>query len=71
MFLIDHLTKEGSQFIIATHSPFILGYRNARIINLDDGMNEIKFKDTKIYDLYRHFLENPEGYQKLIFDDEE
>ena len=70
MVLIDQLTKQGSQFIVATHSPFILGYREARIINLDDGMKEISFKETKIYNLYRHFLENPEDYQKILFDEE-
>lgn len=68
--LIDKLVKEGSQFIIATHSPFILGYRDARIINLDNGMNEINFKETKVYNLYRRFLENPEYYQKLLFEEE-
>ena len=71
MVLIDSFAKQGSQFIIATHSPFILGYREARIINLDDGMHEISFKQTKIYNLYRHFLENPEEYQKILFEEED
>ena len=70
MVLIDKYAKEGSQFIIATHSPFILGYRDSRIINLDNGMNEIVFKQTKIYNLYRHFLDDPEKYQKVLFDEE-
>ena len=69
MVLIDHLSKKGSQFIIATHSPFILGYREAKIINLDNGMREVKFKQTTIYNLYRHFLENPEKYQEELFDE--
>lgn len=69
MVLIDQFAKQGSQFIIATHSPFILGYREARIINLDDGMKEITFKQTNIYNLYRHFLESPEEYQKLLFEE--
>lgn len=71
MAIIDHYAKQGSQFIIATHSPFILGYREARIINLDDGMHEIDFKQTKIYNLYRHFLDNPEDYQKKMFDEDD
>lgn len=70
MMLIDQMTKEGSQFILASHSPFILGYRDAKLINLDDGMKEITFKQTKIYNLYKHFLNDPEGYQKLVFDEE-
>ena len=71
MVLIDRFAKKGSQFIIATHSPFILGYRDARIINLDEGMREITFKQTSIYNLYRHFLDNPNEYQKMLFDEED
>lgn len=70
MALIDEYAKKGSQFIISTHSPFLLGYRDARIINLDDGMNEISFKQTKIYNLYRRFLDDPEEYQNMLFDEE-
>ncbi len=69
--LIDKFAKQGCQFIIVTHSPFILGYREARIINLDDGMKEISFKQTKIYNLYRRFLEDPEQYQKILLDEED
>ena len=49
----------------------ILGYRDARIINLDEGMREITFKQTSIYNLYRHFLDNPNEYQKMLFDEED
>ena len=68
--LIDRFAKEGAQFIIATHSPFILGYSKATIVNLDDGIRVVKFKDTKIYNLYSHFLADPEGYQKLFLADD-
>ena len=64
--LIDRFAKDGAQFIIATHSPFILGYAKATIVNLDDGIRMVKFKETKIYNLYRHFLADPEGYRKLF-----
>ena len=69
MVMIDDLAKQGAQFIIATHSPFLLGYRDARIINLDNGMKEISFKQTAVYNLYRHFINNPSGYQKELFDE--
>ncbi len=67
--LIDQYSKEGSQFIIATHSPFILAYPKAKIINLDNGMNEVTFKQTRIYDLYHSFLENPYSYFSGLLDD--
>ena len=61
--LIDYYSKRGTQFIIATHSPLILGYKNAKIISLDNGMKEVKYKDTKVYKMYKDFLDDPEGYQ--------
>lgn len=70
LYLIDKLAKEGSQFIIATHSPILLSYRDAQLINLDDGMKEIKFTDTKIYKMYSAFMKDPDKYQMLLFDEE-
>ena len=32
--LIDDLVKEGSQFIIATHSPLLIAYNKGKILNL-------------------------------------
>ena len=32
---IDQLVKRGSQFIIATHSPILLAYPNAKILLFD------------------------------------
>ena len=69
--IIHKFSNLGAQFIIATHSPFILAYPNAKIINLDNGMNEISFKQTKIYRLYHSFLEDPELYLSDIMDDYE
>ena len=43
----------GCQFIIATHSPFILALQNARIYNLDETPVEIRswweLENTRIY----------------------
>ena len=35
--MIGRLAKEGSQFIIATHSPILLGLPGAQILCFDDG----------------------------------
>jgi predicted ATPase len=34
--LIDKLVKEGSQFIIATHSPILISYRDGKILDLNN-----------------------------------
>lgn len=66
--IIDELVKEGTQFIIATHSPIILGYRDAKIVNLDDGMRYIDYEHTNIYRLYHKFINEPGKYQEELFD---
>ena len=60
--LIDYYSKQGSQFIIATHSLFFIAYKDATLINLDDGMKNINYKDTEIYKTYKEFLDNPVEY---------
>ena len=66
--LIDELAKNGSQFIIATHSPILISYRDGKILNLDDNFKEIKYEDTDIYNLYKMYIDNPEGMQHKLFD---
>ena len=67
--LIDELVKEGCQFIIATHSPILISYRNGIILDLNNNFEEIDYKDTEIYSLYKMYLDNPEEMQNRLFDD--
>ena len=42
--------KQGSQFIIATHSPILLGIPDAQIISFDEGrIHNCKYEDTESY----------------------
>ena len=66
--LIDELAQNGSQFIIATHSPILISYRNGQILDLNNEFAEITFKETEIYKLYKMYLDNPEGMQHHLFD---
>ena len=67
--LIDDLVKEGSQFIIATHSPILIAYNKGKILNLNDDFKEIRLEDTDIYNTYKEFLNNPYGMQKILFNE--
>lgn len=69
--LIDDLVKHGSQFIIATHSPILISYRAAEILDLNNNFKKIEYKDTEIYKLYKIFLDNPERMQRELFDKED
>lgn len=65
------LVGEGSQFIIATHSPILLGYPAARIYVLsEDGINEEKYEDTEQYELTRSFLADRERFLHYLFSDD-
>lgn len=66
--LIDELVKEGSQFIISTHSPILLSYRNSEIFDLNDDFNKVNYKDTEIYKTYKMFLDDPDYIQNKLFD---
>lgn len=66
--LIDQLVKEGAQFIIATHSPILISYRDGEILDLNNNFNKIDYKDTDIYKIYKMYLDNPEGMQEKLFD---
>lgn len=56
------LVEQGSQFIIATHSPILLGYPDATIyLFTDRAISQVPYKETEHYMITRSFLNNPEG----------
>ncbi|HWK22972.1 MAG TPA: AAA family ATPase [Ureibacillus sp.] len=71
--ILHELVQEGeSQFIIATHSPILLGYPNATIYSFDEQcIQEVKYEETSHYQITRYFLENRERVLKEILKDEE
>lgn len=68
--MIDDLVKNGSQFIIATHSPILISYRNGEILDLNNKLKKIAYMDTNIYKLYKMYLDDPDGMQERLFDEE-
>ena len=70
---IHHLVKRGCQFIIATHSPILLSYPGAKILQFDGaGIAEVAFEDTEHFAVTRDFLNHyPRRLQQLLADDDE
>lgn len=65
MRVIKDLENEA-QFIIATHSPILLGFPDAQILNFDDQpLSEIQYEETLHYIITKRFLEN----RKMILDE--
>ncbi|MBN3264347.1 AAA family ATPase [Pectobacterium brasiliense] len=55
------LIQEGSQFVIATHSPILMAYPDATIFQFgEDGIQQVAYEDTEHYQITRAFLNNPE-----------
>jgi predicted ATPase len=69
---IDDLVRADSQFIIATHSPILIGYPRATILRLDqDGITQIGFDDAEQVELTRSFLSDRQRFLRHLFEDEE
>ena len=65
---IAKMGEEGSQFIIATHSPILLGLPDASIYSFDNGEVRLcKYEDTECYTVMELFINNREVFlNKLL-----
>jgi len=67
---IHELVLADSQFIIATHSPIILAYPDARIYNCQaDGVEEVAYEDAEPVRLTQSFLDARERFLHELFSD--
>lgn len=56
------LADEGSQFVVATHSPILLAFPGATILQCDaDGLREVAYADAAPVAFTRRFLDEPES----------
>jgi predicted ATPase len=62
------LVKEGSQFIIATHSPIIMAYPQAVIYQIKEGFEQIGYEETEHYQVTRSFLNNTQKMLGILLD---
>ena len=61
------LTLEGSQFLVATHSPILLAYPDALIYELRaEGPVPTPYEDTDHYRLTRAFLNAPDRFLREL-----
>lgn len=63
------LVLERSQFIIATHSPIILGYPDAWIYQTSaQGLERVEYEDTGHYRVTRGFLSRRKTYLDVLME---
>lgn len=67
---IDRLAKQDCQFIIASHSPILLGIPGAQILSFDDGViHEVEYEDTESYRVTEMFVNNREYFLKRLLEE--
>jgi predicted ATPase len=70
--LLHDLAAEGSQLIVATHSPVVASVPGATIFELGDwGLRPARWADLEIVQTWRDFLDDPNLYLRYLLADEE
>ena len=66
---INDLVNRNSQFIIATHSPILMAFPNAEILEFSEGgIKSVEYKDTEHFKITKGFLDNPEKMLHYLLD---
>lgn len=68
---MHELVNLGSQFIIATHSPIIMGYPGAWIYTISsDGIHRTEYEETEHYKSTQYFLNNREKMLEILLSED-
>ena len=65
------LVQQGSQFIIATHSPILMAYPQAWIYELQEGgPMQVDWENVEHVDTTRQFLKHPQSYLRALLEED-
>lgn len=66
---MHRLVQNNSQFVIATHSPFLMAFPNATVLELsNDGICEVNYKETEHYKTSKAFFDGPDRLMHYLLD---
>lgn len=58
---MQKLVNNNSQFIISTHSPILMTFPNAEILEIsEDGISSVHYKETEHFLITKRFMDAPE-----------
>jgi predicted ATPase len=61
------VSEQKAQFIIATHSPILMAFPDAVILDFDQSPPQIKnYDDLEHIKLYRDFLDDPAAFLRHL-----
>lgn len=67
LFRIHDLIQQGSQFLIATHSPILLAYPDSTIYQFSaEGIDTVSYQDTDTFQIMKAFINNPEKMLQIM-----
>ncbi len=70
--IIHRQVLQGTQFVIATHSPILMAYPEALIYQLGSkGIGRVSYQDTEHYQITRDFLNDRDRYFRHLLGAEE
>lgn len=71
MVCMQELVKKNSQFIISTHSPILMTFPNAEVLEItEEGINSVNYKDTEHFIVTKRFMDTPEKIIESLLGDE-
>ena len=69
MALMTDAVADGSQFVIATHSPLLMHFPGARLLSFDGGtIQEAAYDDLEVVVLWRRFMEAPDVFLSALLE---
>jgi predicted ATPase len=69
LVVLDALRQEGSQAIVATHSPVLAALPGATVLELGDwGIREVAWDELELVQSWRDFLTAPQRWLRHLVD---
>lgn len=65
--MLGEMVAQDAQFVIATHSPILLAFPGARILDFDNPpVSPVAFEETEHFTITRDFLQAPDRYLRRL-----
>lgn len=69
--LMHQFVNKGAQLVMATHSPILMSYPNARILELSEsGIREVSYEETEHFTVTRDFLSRYPAILRVLMQDD-
>lgn len=66
---MEQMVKNGSQFIVVSHSPILLGFPEAEILSFDEGkLRNVHYEETESYRITELFINHREHIVRELLD---